>query len=170
MSKKEMSGSAPEFEHENEMNGREAMPDALSPEARARLYGAMAMRGEATLDQELPKQPSINIQVYNAERDEWVPVGEVSSGGNPGSFSNNYEEGRDLYVFGVDEKNNVGYVKKSVFGRDIAVGEDRLVEPVGYEDIATLHPGDSYEMDVKTDVSPEPRKIRLTFTDPSAQP
>lgn len=107
--------------------------------------------------------PSMRVEVYNKERQQWTLAGEVKLGDPDGSISSNTTEGRDVYIFGVDPIENQGYIKRSVFGDDELDSQKRSISSVGFIAVATLHDSESHEMTVLTDKSTKPRHIRFTY-------
>ena len=106
----------------------------------------------------------LKVELYNANADDWLPVAEIDAGEPNGSFSDNLPDGtRDVYMFGVDRENERGFVLRSLGGLDIEVSDTRRLDSLGFDEIASLTNGESYEMMIKTDKSPDPRIIRFQY-------
>lgn len=103
--------------------------------------------------------------MYNPKADDWVQVGEVNWGDRDGTLSNNRPDGgRDIYLFGIDMIKRTGFVKRAIGGVDMANPDLRVVESLGFEPIAELGDGESYETEIITDGSRgQPRRVRLTY-------
>lgn len=108
--------------------------------------------------------PPLKIEIYNPANEQWALAGELQPGQRDGSISDNHSAGRDVYIFGVDPTENRGYVKKSAFGMDTADKVIRAIDTTNFIEVTYLEPGESYEMEVRTDSSTQPRKIRLTYS------
>lgn len=77
----------------------------------------------------------------------WVPVGPViREGDQPGSVSNKTADGRELILFIC--QGNRSLVIRSRNGFDIEKGADQEVFSQGFERLAALAAGESYEMPV----------------------
>lgn len=109
----------------------------------------------------------LRIEVYNPERNSWIQAGEVKPGDPPGSISSNKPDGsRDVYMFDCAPDDSKSTIQRSGFGVDAELAEGRLravvPDPSRLEVVKELKPGESYEMTIKTDRSPQPRQIRFT--------
>lgn len=106
----------------------------------------------------------LSIEIYNQGVDLWIKAGELKPGDQPGSLSDNKPDGsRDIYLFECAPDDLSSTVYRSEVGADIEVGQLRVVDPVGnLEVIKRLKQGESFEMEIKTDKSPEPHRIRFT--------
>lgn len=109
--------------------------------------------------------PSLRIEIGRQNSDEWILAGIIRPGDPDGSISDNHKDGRDIYLFGVDPINNQGYVKRSEFGLDEATSEVRIIDSIGFTAVASLDPGESYELAVRTDVSSRQRRVRFRYLD-----
>jgi hypothetical protein len=107
--------------------------------------------------------PPLNIELHDSKKDTWTSVGQIKFGDPDGTISDNHKDGRDIYLFGVDPVENQGYIKRSAGGIDIAEGNTRTVDSLGFVAIAELDPNQSYELTVKTDISSMPRRIKFTY-------
>lgn len=105
----------------------------------------------------------LKVEIYNQEVDLWARVCEVGFSDGQGSISDNHAEGRDVYLFGVDPVENQGYIKKSKLGVDFEVATHRSISSAAFVTIAALNAGESHELTVKTDISPEPRRLKFTY-------
>lgn len=107
----------------------------------------------------------LNVEIYNPTAKDWVKTGEVKPGDPPGSISDNKpDKTRDLFLFECAPDDSKSVIYKSEVGADIDTGKLRIVlsDRSRWTVIKELHNGESYEIRVKTDVSPQPRKIRFT--------
>ena len=107
----------------------------------------------------------LRIEGYNSTSREWINVGEVKPGDPPGSISDNKPDGsRDLYMFECVPDDSKSTIYRSGFGADVDMGHVRAVvpDPSRLEVVKELGRGEAFELEVKTDRSPEPRKIRFT--------
>lgn len=105
--------------------------------------------------------------LFEISRDgeEWSPVGELHSGDQYGSISDQHDDGSsDVYIFGVDPTENVGEVKRSLGGIDIETSETREINSIGLELVARLDPGEHLEMMIKTRRSVGTMLIRFTYS------
>lgn len=107
--------------------------------------------------------PSLRVELQIPNTDEWTRLNDIRLGDRDGTVSDNHETGRDVFLFGVDPIENQGYVKKSVLGVDATESSTRMVSSAGFVTIAALETGESYELTVHTDKSPEPRRLRFTY-------
>lgn len=152
----------PRYRKIGSMGGTEQM----SPRAREALQSILQKLGEGPVAHESAPRGAVKVEVYSADDDSWTVTGAVEAGGDPGSFPSNEGDKRDVYVFGVDDIDNVGYIKRSIFGLDDATDRERIIDPSGFEVVSILRPGDSYEMTIQTDVSPAPSQVRFTYDMP----
>lgn len=107
--------------------------------------------------------PPLRIELHNPVNEQWVPVGELQPGDPDGSISDNHANGRDVYIFGVDPIEDRAYIKKSAYGIDTAEALTRAINTSHFIEVTYLACGESHDMEVKTDISSHPRKIRLTY-------
>lgn len=99
----------------------------------------------------------------NAHR--WIVVGTLMPGQPSGSVSNNTPEGRDIYLFACLEDGSKSVIHKSDMGVDIETAQVReIVNLTGFSVVKELREGETYEMDIRSDQSPETRHIRFTHT------
>lgn len=107
----------------------------------------------------------LRVEVLN-QQNQWVQVGsEIKPGGPVGSISNNKHNGtREIYLLSCAPDNSKSIIYRSGFGTDIDLGPQRevLLALDKLEVVKELKKGESYEMFIKTDRSPEPRKIRFS--------
>ena len=106
----------------------------------------------------------LRVEILRPGTDGWALVGEIQPGDSEASISDNHDDGRDVYSFGIDAEQNQGYINKSEGGVDFEVGRQRAIDSLGFTAIARLNSGESYQMEVKTDKSPEPRVVKFTYT------
>ncbi len=110
--------------------------------------------------------PPLRVEVYIEEAETWRTTITLNPGDPYGSISDNTERGRDVYYFGIDVIEGKAVINKSDFGVDIEQGRSREIRNLGGTSlVASLEPGEEYELTVKTDVSPVPRKLRFTHLD-----
>lgn len=101
----------------------------------------------------------------SGDGEKWSPVGELHSGDQYGSISDQHDDGSsDIYIFGVNPVENVGEVKRSIGGIDIETGETREVKSVGLELVASLDLGEHYDMTIKTRRSSGAMLLRFTYS------
>ncbi len=77
--------------------------------------------------------PKLTVEMLRPDSKQWADIGPITLGDRDGSISDNHQEGRDIYVFGVDPIENQGYIKKSTFGIDIIEGEERGLDSAGFD-------------------------------------
>lgn len=77
------------------------------------------------------------------------------------SLSDNTPEGRDIYVFGINEADDYAYINKIETERQ--TDQDNPVQHLGYIAVTTLADTESYAFDIQTDVHPEPQTVRFTY-------
>ena len=106
----------------------------------------------------------LELEVQNQQTKQWTKAGEVKPGDRPGSISDNTQQGRQVYLFSCKSDDSGSIIYRSKFGVDVDLSNTtRLVENLtGFETVKELIRGESFEITVKTDRSPEPRKIRFT--------
>jgi hypothetical protein len=94
----------------------------------------------------------------------WATIGTVKPGDPPGSISDNQEDGsRDIYLFECARDGSKSTLYRSKGGIDGVVGPNRVVNMAdGAEIVKELMAGEPYEMEVKPDRCPEPKKVRFT--------
>ena len=104
------------------------------------------------------------VEAYLDEQSTWVPVTRLRPEHQPGSFSDNdLENGRRLYVFRCQPDDRSSTVYRARNGKEAIVGELRVIDEARFEVVTTLHHGSlPYEMTIRTDRSPEPRRLRFT--------
>ena len=104
----------------------------------------------------------LNIEVYNPNG-EWVSIGRIRFGDNKGSMSHNKPNGdREIYTFECANDDSKSVIYRSILGIDAEVGSSRVVNSLGEEIVRELIKGDSYELAVKTDRTPELTRVRFT--------
>lgn len=108
--------------------------------------------------------PPLHIEVFNPGNKEWVRAGEVHPTDPKGSMSDNKPNGRDVYIFECAKDDSKSTIYRSGLGIDIEVGKFREIsmDASRLEIVKELKDGESFEIEVKTDRSPEKRKIRFT--------
>jgi hypothetical protein len=86
------------------------------------------------------------------------PPGEI------GSFSNNTENGvREVYAFECAPDDSKTTLYKLLPGVDVEIGRFRTINKNEFFPIKEMRRGDEpFEMNIKTDKSPEERKIRIS--------
>lgn len=105
----------------------------------------------------------LNVEVYNAQRNEWIRAGEVKPGDPPGSISQNKPDGsREVYLFQCEPDDKSSVIYRSEAGIDVANPQIRVIDSVGLEEVARLTEAESHTISVKTDVSDARRVIRFT--------
>lgn len=106
----------------------------------------------------------LKLKIFRERQGGWVTIGDVKPGDRPGSISDNKADGaRDVYVFKCSEDDSKSTIYRSEGGVDTEKGDIRTVIPLeGLTIVKELKKGESYEIEVKTDVSKEPRKIRFS--------
>ena len=106
---------------------------------------------------------SLRLELY-VEGREWVKFGELLPGDRHGSISDNRSDGkRDIYLFQCEIGNSKSVIYRSTAGLDFEVKHLRVTDTQGLEvirELTSLQP--TYEMKVKTDQSPDSRRIRFT--------
>jgi hypothetical protein len=105
----------------------------------------------------------LKLEIYTQNKN-WIKVGELRAGDQPGSVSDNKPDGsRDVYMFECSPDDSKSTIYRSKAGIDTEIGPMRTLTTVGAEVIKELkRGGDPYEMRIKTDKSPEARLIRFT--------
>lgn len=101
------------------------------------------------------------VEVYQESRG-WVHIGTINPGEPAGSISDNHEGQRDVYLFTCLRDDSQSIIYRSKRGLDIESGKVRDIISNEFDIIRRLAKRDSYEMQVKTDASPKPRRIRFT--------
>ncbi len=107
----------------------------------------------------------LRVEVYRPEIKQYVQAGEVSPGDPLGSMSDNKPDGtRDLYIFECSPNDSKSTIYKSELGIDLSQGNLRAVigDRTKWNIIKELRKNESFEMDVRTDISPRPRQVRFT--------
>ena len=108
--------------------------------------------------------PPLHIEVFHPTNKNWVRVGEIHPTDPKGSMSDNKSDGnRDVYMFGCEPDDSKSTIYRSGAGVDTEVGVFREIsmDPSRLEVVRELRNGESYEMDVNTDKSPEKKKVRF---------
>ena len=97
------------------------------------------------------------------DKNDWTKIGEVMPGNPPGSLSNNKPDGtRDIYLFECSADGSKSSIYRSKSGADYALNPTRIVNTSGVDVVKELRIGESYELSIKTDRSPKPRRIRFS--------
>ena len=104
----------------------------------------------------------LRVEVY--ANDRWTEFTMLNPGDRQGSISDIMPDGRrDVYIFECKADDSLSTIYRSLLGIDVADERIREIYSAGQEFVKTLGKGDKpYEMTVKTERSPEPRKIRFT--------
>lgn len=90
----------------------------------------------------------------------WVDVGSLEWGMMPGSISNKASGTREVIRFGWVEGDIV--IDRSIAGADMEEGSLRRIVSEGFQKLATLKAGESFEMPVQTDGMTEILTLRFT--------
>ena len=107
--------------------------------------------------------PPLRIEVLDQNTEQWHEAGVINPGDPYGSISDNTDQGREVYYFGVDMLEGKAVIKKSLGGIDVAIASGRLISnQAGLAIVAELEPGEQHQLNVKTDISSEPKQIRFT--------
>lgn len=108
--------------------------------------------------------PPLEIETQHPQTKSWIKIGEVKTGDSPGTISDNTPQGRQIYLFSCKDDDSGSVIYRSKFGMDVDLSNtSRLVNNLtGFETVKELSKGESFEMTIKTDRSPEPRDIRFT--------
>ena len=107
----------------------------------------------------------LHIEMFRPTDEKWVRLGEVHPTDPPGSISDNKPNGeRNLYIFECKKDDSQSTICRSGQGVDMEIGRFReaLIDSSKLEIVRELKDGESFEMEIKTDRSPEKRKIRFT--------
>lgn len=106
----------------------------------------------------------LKLKIFRERQGGWVTIGDVKPGDRPGSISDNKADGaRDVYVFECSEDDSKSTIYRSEGGLDTEKGDVRAVISLkGLSIVKELKRGEFYEMKIKTDKSPQPRKIRFS--------
>lgn len=107
--------------------------------------------------------PPLRVDVYNPGSDEWIQLKDLGAEDRVGTVSDNTPEGRYIYLFGVDKRENKAFIKKSTTGLDVNIGPNRVVSSMASVIVASLDLNESHELTVKTDRSKQPRRMRFTY-------
>ena len=104
----------------------------------------------------------LKVEVYGNNR--WIELPRFNPGDRPGSISDIGTDGRrDVYIFECQTGDQISTIYRSILGIDVADERIREIHSAGQELVKALGKGDEpYEMNVKTERSPEPRKMRFT--------
>lgn len=92
----------------------------------------------------------------------WREVGWMKPGSMPGSLSHNDEGRRDVIRFSCTDEG--GLVLRSRGGVDQEYGpngEVRVIDSVGFVEVARLAPGEQHEMWLRTDRMDRPARFRF---------
>lgn len=109
--------------------------------------------------------PPLNLEVFNAQKNEWVKIGELKPGQQPGSVSQNKPDGsREVYIFECKTDDSESTIYRSQAGVDIATPQTRAIGTAGLEKVAILKDGESHKISIKTDVNEIRKVIRFTHT------
>ncbi len=96
------------------------------------------------------------------DEDKWIKYAEVRPGDSPGTLSHNQGTRRDIIIFRCANDDSHSTITRSEPGIDTVNRKDRAVFIFGTEiPLADLKDGEHFDMDIKTDVSPKPRKVRF---------
>ncbi len=107
----------------------------------------------------------LRVEIYRPDIKQYAQAGEVSFGDPPGSMSDNKPDGtRDLYIFECSPDDSKSTIYKSELGVDVSQGNLRAVisDRARWNIVKELRKNQSFEMNVRTDVSPKPRQVRFT--------
>ena len=103
----------------------------------------------------------VDVRVKVGLYDEWRETGRLGPG-MKGSISHNKPDGtRMLYEFECADDDSYGVLNLSEAGIDITAGPVRSVLSTTFRELARLRDGQYYLFAAKTDVSPEPRIVRI---------
>jgi hypothetical protein len=110
----------------------------------------------------------LDAELYDAKNIKWVTFGILNPGDRPASMSDNKPDGRrDVYMIECSPDDTHSTIYRSKAGLDIIIGNLRVVAPLeipeGFEIVKILKKGDEpYVLSLKTDKSPEERKVSFT--------
>lgn len=104
------------------------------------------------------------IEVLHPIDNRWLKVGQINPKDRPGSLSHNREDGkREMYVFSCADDDLKSVIYKSGFGTDSESGITRTISDFSRpEIIKELKKGESFEMKIKNDKSPEAMTLRFS--------
>lgn len=105
---------------------------------------------------------ALKLEVLNYCSGKWQEIGRANPGDRPGSLSDVRGNERQVYMFECIKDNSCSKIYKSRAGIDIADRQIRLISSEGMDLLKRLTAEESYVIQVKTDHSPEERKIRFT--------
>jgi len=101
----------------------------------------------------------LRVEVMRAGK--WVQAFEVKPG-EKGSLSDIKPGRRDVYVLYCASDNSKSIISRSVFGVDREIGPLREIRTEKLETIKELKKDESFEMTLKPEKSPAPRRIRFS--------
>ena len=104
----------------------------------------------------------LKIEILNYALNRWVLINNLYPNDIPGSITDVRGNERQVYIFecGKDDSNSTIY--RSRAGVDIANAQTRVITSAEMEVVRVLRANESHVLQIKTDVSPEERKIRFT--------
>jgi hypothetical protein len=82
------------------------------------------------------------LEIYNANKKNWIKVGEVKPGDPPGCLSDNKPDGRYIYVFECFPDDSESVIYRSKFGVDIEIGQMRAFATLSLEVVKELQKGE----------------------------
>lgn len=104
------------------------------------------------------------VEAYMEEYNSWLRIAYLNPTDRPGSISNTPQNGRrEVYLFDCSLDGLKSTIHRSRAGVDIANESEREIYLKKAETVKELRKGDlPYEMEVKTDVSQKPKRVRFT--------
>lgn len=88
------------------------------------------------------------ILEVSADGSGWRRAATLNPGDPEGSICDNRDDGRDVLMFRCEPRRSV--IRRSSGGVDFEVGPERVIMPLGLEELAVLADGESFERDVTT--------------------
>ncbi|MEK7182805.1 MAG: hypothetical protein AAB694_01460 [Patescibacteria group bacterium] len=107
----------------------------------------------------------LSLEAYNPDKNSWITLDEIKPLDRPGSISDNRPDGeRDIYLLECAPDDSHSTIYRSKLGVDVDLTSQirSVTSASGLEVIKELKKGESFEMDVKTDRSSQPSRIRFT--------
>ena len=110
----------------------------------------------------MPPHLKVEAAIPNTDPPEWRLVDDLQLGDKDGVVYNDGRGGREIFLFGIDPLENKGYILRS----ESDVGIDQInpttVHAMGLLTMASLDPGQSYELSI-TGLKAPHMTLRFTY-------
>lgn len=110
----------------------------------------------------MPPHLKVEAAIPKTDPLEWRLVDDLQLGDRDGVVYNNVRERREIFLFGIDPFENRGYILRSEADIDIGNINSATVHAMGLLTMASLDPGQSFELSI-TGLETPHMTLRFTY-------